>query len=90
MSFDVVSVMGYNERKIEILRCVETGWCTPENVLDICQKGKSTTISSIQMALLRYHRQGLLHRRKTGRHREYEYRISERGEERLKWLVSQE
>jgi DNA-binding transcriptional regulator PaaX len=39
---------------------------------------------AIQMALLRYHRQGLLNRRKNGKY--YLYKISERGKTRLKWL----
>jgi hypothetical protein len=78
--------MDYNERKMKTLSRLIEGWYTPERIYEFSEGKSKISIFSTRMALLRYYRQGLLHRRKTGHHREYEYRISERGRKRLEWL----
>ena len=44
----------------------------------------STSPRAVRMALLRYHRYGLLHRE--WRHGQYQYRLSDRGARRILWL----
>ena len=78
--------MEYNERKMRLLNRLAGGWHTAKRIYDRSEDKSELGISSTRMALLRYHRQGLLYRRKTGHHREYEYTISKRGKKRLEWL----
>jgi len=79
----------FNRRKISILnRMASARWYTVKRIYELSEDKSRISIFSIRMALLRYHRQGLLNRRKTGHHREYEYKLSKRGIDRLKWLVN--
>ena len=83
--------MDYNRRKASILKqLLSGGWYTANQIYNLSKDETKTSIFSIRMALLRYYRQGLLNRRKTGHHREYEYRISKRGIERLQWLIKED
>jgi len=82
--------MEYNKRKMRLLNHLADGWNTAKRIYDLSEDKSEIGISSTRMALLRYHRQGLLYRKKTGHHREYEYTISKRGKERLEWLEETE
>ena len=84
-----IIIMDYNRRKVSILKQLLNGWHTADQIYNFSKNKPKTSIFSIRMALLRYYRQGLLNRRKTGRHREYEYRISKRGIERLQWIIKE-
>ncbi|MFH0849055.1 MAG: hypothetical protein V1857_06100 [archaeon] len=48
---------------------------------------RHVSLRSIEMALLRYHRQGLLGR--SGKRGAYMYRLSDKGIRRLEWLHNQ-
>ena len=50
-----------------------------------CGHGFVASLRSVEMALLRYYRQGLVVR--TGVRGGYRYRLSEKGAGRLKWLL---
>jgi DNA-binding transcriptional regulator PaaX len=77
--------MRYNELKTTILEIFDdNGSMNFQELLDQIKKDLIIEQKAIQMALLRYHRQGLLNRRKKGKY--YFYKISERGKTRLKWL----
>jgi DNA-binding transcriptional regulator PaaX len=84
--------MDRNELKIELLEYLSDngGEITSGEVSQLF--GITPIDASVQ--LLRYHRQGLLHRRKRRLHpfggREYCYSLSDRGMERLNWLISSE
>ena len=52
----------------------------------LATKGAEMDIHAVQMALMRYFRQGLLKRIRSGG--KYRYSLTERGHERLKWLES--
>ena len=77
---------GYNEAKFEILDVLEgLGEATAGDVAGILGRSHE----SVSMALLRYHRQGLVSRYSLwGRAKVY--RLTERGFERLEYLKSQE
>jgi len=78
----------FNKRKISILKqMADDKWYTVKEIYELSKDKSRISIFSIRIALLRYYRWGLLHRKKTGHHREYEYKISERGAKRLKWLL---
>lgn len=77
----------YNELKTAVLHVLTTeGWCDSKRIIERAQSelGLSVTSRAIRMALLRYHRYGLLHRE--WRRGEYAYRLSDRGARRLVWL----
>jgi hypothetical protein len=84
--------MGRNELKIELLEYLSNngGEITSGKASQLF--GITPIDASVQ--LLRYHRQGLLHRRKRRLHpfggREYCYSLSDRGIERLNWLIDSE
>jgi DNA-binding transcriptional ArsR family regulator len=72
---------GYNEAKIEILELVsELGECTAFDIAEITGRDEKAAA----MALMRYYRQGLLHRYREGY--SYVYGITEKGEGRLDYL----
>jgi len=80
----------FNKRKKILLELMRDGrWHTAKDIYELLLPREKTQISiySIRMALLRYFRQGLLHRKRSGYHREYKYKLSKRGFERLSWLA---
>ncbi len=77
----------YNELKTAILHVLTTeGWCDSNRIIQRTRSelGLSVSCRAVRMALLRYHRYGLLHRE--WRRGEYAYRLSDRGARRLVWL----
>ena len=79
--------MKYNELKVAILHLLTTdGWCKSNRIIARVRSelGLSASPRAVRMALLRYHRYGLLHREWRGG--EYVYRLSDRGAKRLVWL----
>ena len=75
----------YNEAKAEILDVTRTlGTVTAKEIALITNR----TPEAASMALLRYHKQGLLSR-STLKGRTKGYILSERGRERLNWLESE-
>ena len=80
---------GYNERKIQILAALEAeqGLGSLEILARIrAISSRDVSVRSVQMALMRYHKQRLLVRR--GRRGDYLYELSEKGKRRLEWLRS--
>jgi len=81
----------YNELKRLILSLftVESSLDGQDVVERLRKEGKSDiTVRAVRMALMRYCRQGLLHREKhAGR---YMYSLSDKGAGRLRWLESTE
>ncbi|MEM3590217.1 MAG: hypothetical protein QXN33_04405 [Candidatus Bathyarchaeia archaeon] len=78
--------MKYNKLKEAILRILsERGEETSLGLLERL-RGEGVEISekAIQMAVLRYYRQGLLSRRR--RQGLYRYSITDKGKRRLEWL----
>lgn len=80
--------MEYNELKKFVLEILSDGkWRVSEDIFtetkDLDYKAK---LNALRMALMRYYRQGIIKRRR--RSGAYEYRISNRGLERLAWLKS--
>ncbi len=81
-----MGMCGYNERKLEVL-----------SVLSTIIEGKSFTVAvmvgcaheTAAMALLSYHRQGLLSRYQLPGSRARAYSLTDRGYERLEWLQEQ-
>ena len=77
--------MRYNELKITILGIFKKNrGMNSQKLLDHLNKDLTMDPKALQMALLRYYRQGLLNRKKEGKL--YYYKISERGKKRLNWL----
>jgi len=77
----------YNELKTVILDLLTTeGWCDSNRIIERARSESALSGSSraVRMALLRYHRHGLLHRE--WRRGEYVYKLSDRGARRLVWL----
>jgi DNA-binding transcriptional regulator PaaX len=77
--------MDYNKLKIMVLKTLDKS--EGMNFHELLTSLKESPIinpKALQMALLRYCRQGLLQRRKHGRY--YRYKITERGKSRLNWL----
>ena len=73
--------MNYNERKLSVLEALEDlGEATSFEVWET--QGGDVSVRGIRMALLRYHRQGLLNRSGGV------YSLSNRGFERLEYLRS--
>lgn len=81
-----MGICGYNERKLEVLL-----------VLSTIIEGTSFTVAvmlgcaheTAAMALLSYHRQGLLSRYQLPGSRARVYSLTDRGYERLEWLQEQ-
>ncbi len=79
--------MRYNELKTIVLQILTTdGWCDSNRIIERVQSegGCKASPRAVRMALLRYHRYGLVHRE--WRSGEYAYRLSDRGAGRLLWL----
>jgi DNA-binding transcriptional regulator PaaX len=77
----------YNQLKLVVLQILTTdGWCDSNHIIERVQSevGLSASPRAVRMALLRYHRYGLLHRK--WRSGEYAYTLSDRGAGRLLWL----
>jgi len=77
----------YNQLKAVVLQILTTdGWCDSNRIIERVQSevGLSSSPRAVRMALLRYHRYGLLHRE--WRRGEYVYKLSDRGAGRLLWL----
>ena len=74
---------GYNELKLEILEEAEN-W--EEVTAGVMANALGRTHSSVSMAMLRYHRQGLLSRYTINLCNEKVYSLTYRGLERLEWL----
>lgn len=76
----------YNELKGAVLRILSG--CGEETSLGLLERlrGEGIEISekALQMAILRYYRQGLLSRRR--RQGLYRYSITDKGRRRLEWL----
>jgi len=80
--------MDYNQLKVRILSLMD-----PAKELDSVQIGEKLASDglrghggkALEMALLRYWRQGLLSRTRRGRR--YYYRLTERGKARREWLL---
>jgi DNA-binding transcriptional regulator PaaX len=78
--------MDYNELKIRVLGLFEhSGELDSEKVLTFLVEAKvALSDKAVEMALLRYFRQGLLSRtRRSGR---FQYRLTEKGLARRIWL----
>ncbi len=74
---------GYNEVKLEILKEIEgLGEATIVEVNDNLGRNYTNTA----MAMLRYHRHGLLSRSGVNRKNKI-YSLTDRGRERLNWLM---
>jgi hypothetical protein len=83
----VEEALRYNQLKTVILGLLTTeGWCDSNRIIERVQSefGLLGSTRAVRMALLRYHRHGLLHRE--WRRGEYVYRLSDRGARRLVWL----
>lgn len=77
----------YNELKLEVLEEADN-W--DEFTVGDMAKALGRTHCSIAMAVLRYHRHGLLSRYTTNRKNEKVYALTDRGLERLDWLMEQD
>lgn len=73
-----VEAYEYNELKLLILESIGGGICSVNDLLSLGSR------ESISMALMRYHRMGLLHRFREGHC--YVYSLTLRGDERLEYL----
>jgi len=76
-----------NIRKLSVLEALaqEPGWVSA-GVLRAKHLVTTMTLRNLQMALLRYGRWGLVERKPSGYSRAFRYRISTKGQLRLKWL----
>lgn len=82
--------MDYNELKLPVLQLLSIHGPTNSEVLlkKLAEsKGISLDIHALRMALMRYYKQGLLKRERSGG--TFTYTISERGVQRLRWLEEQ-
>ena len=83
--------MNYNELKIRILALFESKQEIDSlKVRELLAKEKTVSLTdkAVEMALLRYWRQGLLNR--TRRSGAFQYSITERGLARREWLLKNE
>ncbi len=81
--------MDYNELKLLILQILYKVGTTDSNSLarELFQSNLvRMDIHALRMALMRYHKQGLLKRERRGG--AFAYTLSERGIKRLRWLES--
>ncbi len=82
--------MDYNELKLPVLQLLSTHGPMKSGVL-IKRLSESEAITldihALRMALMRYYKQGLLRRERSGG--TFTYTISERGIQRLRWLEEQ-
>ena len=80
--------MRYNELKKIVLELLTNEWLRCKELIPLLKnRGIDLNISALRMAVSRYYKFALLHRRKySGRGKELEYKISEKGKKRLQWL----
>ncbi len=78
--------LNYNELKLLILRTIsESGSMSSEDLATrLITTGARVEIHAVRMALMRYHRQGLLLRKKASG--SFSYSLSDRGLHRFEWL----
>jgi len=81
--------LNYNRLKSLILRLIsEHGLMDANAVLaELASSGIRADVHAVRMALMRYHRLGLLKRERTGGM--FRYSLSDRGIARLSWLEHQ-
>lgn len=81
--------MDYNQLKSLILRIILDHVAIDANsvLAELVSGGVRADIHAVRMALVRYHRLGLLKRERAGGM--YRYSLSERGIARLRWLEQQ-
>jgi DNA-binding transcriptional regulator PaaX len=82
--------LDYNELKLPVLQLLSIDGPTNSGKLIkrlAASKGFSLDIHALRMALMRYYKQGLLKRERSGG--TFTYTISERGIQRLRWLEEQ-
>lgn len=87
---DIGSGLDYNVLKLRILRLLsKTGPVDSDSLAGTIADGRGFAIDihALRMALMRYHKQGLLKREKVGG--VFRYAITERGNQRLRWLEQQ-
>ncbi len=79
----------HNQLKIRILKLIGSGHQDSHQIRELLKKGESLDLSqrAVEMALLRYWRQGLLKRERKGRR--FTYVLTARGGARRDWLESQ-
>lgn len=85
------SGLDYNVLKLRILRLLsKTGPTDSSSLATTIAESKEITldIHALRMALMRYHKQGLLKRERTGG--TFIYALTERGIQRLRWLEQQQ
>ena len=82
-----VEPVRYNQLKTAVLHVLTTeGWCDSNHIIERAriELGLSVSSRAVRMALLRYHRYGLIHRE--WRRGQFAYSLSDRGAKRLVWL----
>jgi DNA-binding transcriptional regulator PaaX len=81
--------LDYNQLKLLILRIISDHVAIDANsvLAELVSAGARADIHAVRMALVRYHRLGLLKRDRVGGM--YRYSLSERGIARLRWLERQ-
>ncbi len=84
---DPLIALDRNQLKVKVLALLEK---TPLTSHQVCEKlekidGLSLTHRAVEMALMRYWRQGLLKRERIGRR--FSYVLTERGRARREWLT---
>lgn len=80
---------GYNTSKQRVLAALELETWMPSSQVALRlqnDEGSKLSVRAVRMALLRYHRQGLVQRRWGDG--EYVYALSQRGYDRLRWIQS--
>ena len=80
--------MEHNQLKIRLLKLVESNPQDSQRLRDLLKEKEGIDLSqrAVEMALLRYWRQGLLKRERKGRR--FKYVLTERGAARRDWLES--
>lgn len=78
--------MDYNELKLPVLQIISEARSVDSGSLTtlLAEKKIVIEIHAVRMALMRYYKQGLLRRERTGGM--FQYSLSERGVGRLRWL----
>ena len=81
--------MDYNELKLTVLQRISMDGPTNSEVLrrKLAESKITLDIHALRMALMRYYKQGLLKRERSGGM--FIYVVSERGTQRLRWLEAQ-
>jgi DNA-binding transcriptional regulator PaaX len=81
--------LDYNVLKLRVLRLLSKIGPTDSSSLanSIAEGGARLDIHALRMALMRYYKQGLLRRERSGGR--FKYALTERGIQRLRWLEEQ-